>query len=384
MDDQPQPTTDRRTRELARRAGRRRRMNAVGTVLTLAIVALVALVSTDTLRIGASGPTLTRAKALTAATAPSDAGPVVAHLKQKKPPRPLSHAAPLRLWVGGDSLAGDLGYQLGPMVAKLGIVRTHIDYKISSGIASDNVRNWPNEFKREQLQYQPEAVIFMVGANDAPIVGSAVDSNGDPTWEAKYRGQVDEMMDLLIGGTAQRTVFWIGSPILGSQYNHGVEDVDRVMREEAAKRPTVVYIDAYSLFSVNAAYARSFPDAQGNTVAMRTSDGVHLTPSGGLFLAQHVYKLLDSRWNLSGQAVPTTPIDYTIEPRSGTIGGVQLGNGSHGGSSGSSGSNNSSSGSSTTAPTTAAPVTTAPKTTPTTVKSTPTSSKPPPTSPPST
>jgi len=353
-------------------------MNAVGTVLTVAIVALVALIATDTLRIGASGPTLTRGTALIPATAPSDAGPVVAKLKKKKPPRPLSHAAPLRLWVGGDSLAGDLGYQLGPMVAKLGIVRAHIDYKISSGLASDNVRDWPKEFTQEQAQYQPEAVIFMVGANDAPIVGSAVDSNGDPTWEAKYRSQVDEMMDLLVCGVAQRTVFWIGSPILGSSHNHGVEDVDRVMREEAAKRPTVVYIDAYSLFSVNGAYARSFPDAEGNTVAMRTSDGVHLTPAGGLFLAQHVYKLLDSRWNLTGQAAPATPIDYTIEPRSGNIGGVRLGGGSHGGSSG---SNNSGSGSSTTPPTTAAPATTAPKTTPTTVKSTPTSKPPPSTTP---
>jgi hypothetical protein len=377
MADESQPTNDRRTRELARRASRRRRMNAIGTVLTLAIVALVALVATDTLRIGASGPSLSRATAFAPATAPSDAGPVVANLKKQKPPRPLSHAAPLRLWVGGDSLAGDLGYQLGPLVSKVGVVRAHIDYKVSSGLASDNIRDWPKEFTREQPEYQPEAAIFMVGANDAPIVGSAVDSNGVPEWETKYRAQVDTMMDLLIGGAAQRTVFWIGSPILGEQHNHGVEDVDRVMREEAAKRPTVVYIDAYSLFSVNAEYARSFPDAEGNTVAMRTGDGIHLTPAGALFLAQHVYKLLDARWNLTGQADAAEPIGYTIEPKTGTIGGVPLGGGHSNGSSGSGNSNNSSSGSSTTTQTTAAPVTTAPKTTPTTApKPTTTTTKP--------
>jgi hypothetical protein len=365
MADESQPTTDRRTRDLARRTSRRRRMNALGTVLTLAIVALVALIATDTLRIGASGPTLTRGTALAPATAPSDAGPVVANLKKQKPPRPLSHAAPLRLWVGGDSLAGDLGYQLGPLVSKVGIVRAHIDYKVSSGLASDNIRDWPEEFTREQPEYQPEAAIFMVGANDAPVVGSALDSNGDPVWETKYRKNVDEMMDLLVGGAAQRTVFWIGSPILGESHNHGVEDVDRVMREEAAKRPTVVYIDAYSLFSVNAEYSRSFPDAEGKTVAMRTGDGVHLTPAGGLFLAQHVYKLLDARWNLTGQADPAEPIGYTIEPKTGTIGGVHLGGG-HSGSSGSGSSNHSGSGSPTTTQTTATPVTTAPKTTSTT------------------
>jgi hypothetical protein len=370
MADESQPSTDRRTRELARRASRRRRMNAVGTVLTLAIVALVALVATDTLRIGASGPTLTRGTALTPATAPSDPGPEIANIKKQKPPRPLSHAAPLRLWIGGDSLAGDLGYQLGPIVSKLGIVRAHVDYKVSSGLASDNVRDWPQNFTQEQSQYQPEAVIFMVGANDAPNVGSAVDSSGVPEWETKYRAQVDTMMDLLIGGTSQRTVFWIGSPILGGKHNHGVEDVDRVMREEAAKRPTVVYVDAYSLFSVNAQYARSFPDAAGETVAMRTSDGIHFTTAGALFLAQHVYKLLDARWNLTGQTDAAEPIGYTIEPKSGTIGGVHLGGGHDNGS-----SNSNTDSSTSTAPTTAAPVTTAPKSTPTTVKTTPTTNK---------
>jgi hypothetical protein len=352
MDDEPQPATDRRTRELARRAKRKRRMNIVGTVLTLAIVALVGLIATDTLRIGASGPTLASGKA-TPATAPSDPGPEVANLKKSKPPRPLSHAAPLRLWIGGDSLAGDLGYQLGPMVAKLGIVRAHVDYKVSSGIASNNIRNWPENFTQEESQYQPEAVIFMVGANDAAIVG-----NND--WETQYRSKVDHMMDLLVGGTAQRTVFWIGSPILGSQHNHGVEDVDRVMREEAAKRPTVVYIDAYSLFSVNGEYSAWITDTNGNQVQMRTDDGVHFTVAGAQYLAEHVFKLLDTRWNLSGQATPSTPIDYTIEPSSGTIGGVHLGNGNNG----SGGSNTGSA--TTTAPTTAAPVTTAPKSTSTT------------------
>jgi hypothetical protein len=360
MDDEPQPTPDRRTRELARRAKRRRTMNLVGTVLTLAIVALVALVATDTLRIGASGPTLASGTAVPPATAPSNPDPEVANLKKTRPPRPLSHAAPLRLWIGGDSLAGDLGYQLGPMVSKLGIVRAHVDYKVSSGIASDSVRDWPQNFTQEESQYQPEAVIFMVGANDAAIVG-----NND--WETTYRGQVDHMMDLLVGGAAQRTVFWVGSPILGSSHNHGVADVDRVMREEAAKRPNVVYIDAYSLFSVNGKYAESLTDAQGNLVQMRTSDGVHFTVAGAQYLAERVYKLLDTRWNLTAQNTPTTPIEYTIEPGSGTIGGVYLGNGHNGSNTGSA---------TTTSPTTAAPVTTAPRPTTTLKSPTPTTSPP--------
>jgi uncharacterized protein len=328
MVDDSQPSTDRRSRERARRAARQRRMSIVGTVLTLGIVAIVALVATDTLRIGGNGPSLASGKTTaTRATAPSNAGHEVEKLNKTKPPRPVSHAAPLRLWIGGDSISGELGFQLGPMVAKLGIVKAHVDYKVSSGLASDNVRDWPARFAQEQTQYQPEAIVFMVGANDAPIVGSALDATGAPAWEAKYRSQVDRMMDLLVGGPAERTVFWIGSPPLGTRYNHGAQEVDRVMREEATKRPTVVYVDAYGLFASNGQYSVSLPDAKGNRVQMRTDDGVHFTVAGAQYLAEHVYKLLNARWKLAGQATPGTPIAYTIEPSSGSAGGVHIGNG---------------------------------------------------------
>ena len=370
MVDESQPSTDRRTREQTRRdarhEARQRRMNAVGTVFTIGILALVALVATDTLRIGGTGPSLASGKTtVTLATAPANANNAVKQLKLHKPPRPLSNAAPLRLWIGGDSISGELGFQLGPMLSKLGIVRSHVDYKVSSGLASNDIRDWPSRFTQEAAQYQPEAVVFLVGANDAPIVGSALDASGAPAWETRYRGKVGAMMDLLVGGVAQRTVFWIGSPPLGTNYNHGAQEVDRVMREEAAKRPTVVYVDAYGMFASNGEYASSLPDSTGNRVQMRTGDGVHFTVAGAQFLADHVYALLNSRWNLAGQATPATPIPYSIEPSSGNAGGVHIGNG-----------NSSNSGTNNTTPITAAPPTTGSPTTtagsPTTTGSTPT------------
>jgi hypothetical protein len=382
MDDESQTSTDRRSREVMRRARRHRRVNMLGTILTLGIVVIVTLVATDTLRLGGTGPTLASGKTtLTNVTAPTNANPEIARIKRESPPRPLSHAAPLRLWIGGDSLSGELGFQLGPLVSKLGVVQAHVDYKVSSGLASNNIRDWPTHFEQEQSQYRPEAVIFMIGANDAPIVSSALDATGTPAWEATYRGQVDRMMDLLVGGSTPRTVFWIGSPTLGTSENHGAEEVDRVMREEAAKRPTVVYIDAYSLFSANGQYSASLTDAHGNPVQMRVGDGVHFTIAGAEYLAAHVYTLLNARWNLDGQAVPATPIEYTIEPAFDTVGGVPIGNGSNG--------SNSGSGSGTTVPpTTTPPPTTAPRATvpPTTRPLTTTTTKPPPTttSPPTT
>src|SRR4051794_17750385 len=111
-DETPSPP-DRRTRELARRTARRRRVNVVTTVLTLAVVALVALVATDTLRVSAGEPSLAKGRTvITRVTAPSNPSHEIESIKRNTPPRPLSNAAPLRLWIGGDSLSGELGFQL--------------------------------------------------------------------------------------------------------------------------------------------------------------------------------------------------------------------------------------------------------------------------------
>jgi hypothetical protein len=56
--------------------------------------------------------------------------------------RSLDHARPLKLWIGGDSLAGSFGPALGDRVGATGVVSTTIDYKTSSGLYSSDIRNW--------------------------------------------------------------------------------------------------------------------------------------------------------------------------------------------------------------------------------------------------
>jgi hypothetical protein len=45
---------------------------------------------------------------------------------------------------------------------------------------------------------------------------------------------------------------------------------------------------------------------------MRISDGVHFSIDGAEYLGNIVWKLLDKRWQISKQAVPSQPIEYTI------------------------------------------------------------------------
>src|SRR5689334_8210490 len=98
MDDETQPTS-RRSRLHQRRSRGQRRINTVGTLVTLAVVLLVVLFATDTWRVGGHGPTLASGKTRFAPTT-VPASNAIDNLKKNNPPRPLSHAAPLRLWIG--------------------------------------------------------------------------------------------------------------------------------------------------------------------------------------------------------------------------------------------------------------------------------------------
>jgi len=250
----------------------------------------------------------------------ADPGPAadnnLSALRKVKPPRRLTHDNPLRLWIGGDSLAGSFGPALGQTAGATGVVKATIDYKVSSGLQDQGIRDWYAHAQETMASEDPDTVVFIIGTNDAPIVNT-YDANGDgvPDWEKDYREKVDRMMETFVGGKRHRTVFWLGPPTLGdSTLDRGAEKLGPVMAEEAHKfAPYVVYIDTYKLFEgPDGGYSRSFPDATGQVEQMRISDGVHFTVDGAQYLSDVVWKLLDKRWKITKQAVPSHPIEYTI------------------------------------------------------------------------
>ncbi len=236
--------------------------------------------------------------------------------------RNLDHAHPLNLWIGGDSLAGSFGPALGDQVGATGVVKTVIDYKTSSGLWSNDIRNWYERATAQMASDNPEAVVFIIGTNDTPVVNN-VDANGDhvPDWETAYRLKVDRMMDLLVGPN-HRTVFWLGPPTLGTQsLDRGAKAIGELMRQEAAKRaPDVVYLDTYKLFSTpNGTFSRSINDENGKQILARISDGVHFTADGAAYLGRAVFSLLDARWRLTKQADLAHPIGWNFADGSGEV-----------------------------------------------------------------
>ena len=219
---------------------------------------------------------------------------------------------PLRLWIGGDSLAGSLGPSLGELTGKSGIVQPVVDSRPSSGLLSRDFVDWPKRGGEDMSMYNPEVTVFIVGANDARNLPEGATS--DPRWREQYSALVEEMLTVL-GGNG-RAVYWIGAPVMAeAAYSERVKGVNEVFQEVAAKYPDVIYVDAYSVFSgPDGSFASMLPVPGGRTPRVRGADGIHFTPEGGDLLAETVFERLDPMCKVTQQAVPGV-VKQTIEAK---------------------------------------------------------------------
>ena len=307
--------SSRRTRLEARRR-RRVRIVTVGFI-TLVIAAGVgaALYAVDEGGIPAKAATTTPTAAFGKRALPQVAA------DKSAAARALSHDHPLRLWIGGDSLAGLVGAALGDQVGGTGIVTTRVDYKVSSGLWSNDLRDWPQRAAEEMKTDDPEAVVYIIGANDTSAVNKVdANHNGIPDWQEAYRAKVDTMMNTFVGAK-HRTVFWLGAPTLGNGMDDEAVAINKVIKQEAAKHaPDVVFVDTYHLFAgPDGKYSREIVDETGKTIVARISDGVHFSEDGAAYLARAVFTLLEARFDIKEQADPAHPIGWSFASGTGEL-----------------------------------------------------------------
>jgi hypothetical protein len=214
---------------------------------------------------------------------------------------PLNPRAPLRLWIGGDSLAASLGPSLGDLTGRSGVVQPVVDSRVSSGLLSPDFFDWPKRGAEDMLTYNPEVVVFIIGANDAKNLPKG--ATRDPEWRQRYAAVVERMVNVLAGNA--RSVYWIGAPIMSdTAFSERVRGVNSVYQEVAARHPEVTYVDAFTVFSgPDGKYAPSLRTRDGKVVRVRAQDGIHFTPVGGDLLAGAVFEQLEPRCRIMEQAV---------------------------------------------------------------------------------
>lgn len=229
------------------------------------------------------------------------------------PAGPPTAESPAVMLIAGDSDAGTFGPYLERLVDETGVVRTELDYKVSSGLARPDFFDWPAHLRAIVPAVDPDIVVVTFGGNDSQglsiadgtfITQSPTGTEADAEWRAEYGRRVGEVMDLLRADG--RTLVWVGIP------NDDNDEVtarlrvqDEVVREEVAKRPDVRFVDTWKRFAgLEGGWAEFVVDPRdGQGKDVRADDGFHLNVDGAEILALDIAEVVKAALRDRGAAI---------------------------------------------------------------------------------
>jgi len=230
----------------------------------------------------------------------------IAEVKDKvksKWPRTITRKDKLRLYIIGDSMAQVFGSSLENLAEDTRFIKAKLDYKVSSGLSRPDFFDWPQRMIDQIVEFDPDATAVLFGANDGQDVmyKGKVLKVGSKAWQEVYATRVGKAMDILTRGG--RRAYWVGNPIMRDPgYRERISMMDHIYEAEAKKHPGVFYIPTWALFTnEKGSYAEYLPDANGDPVLMRASDGIHLTRAGGDRMAQATLDVIEKDWSIPQQ-----------------------------------------------------------------------------------
>ncbi|MFN8496594.1 MAG: DUF459 domain-containing protein [Anaerolineae bacterium] len=204
--------------------------------------------------------------------------------------------------VAGDSFAGPVALELRKFLRSSPDVTVRTDFRVASGLAHPDFYDWPARMQWDLATDPPDVVVLLLGTNDtmAMRVGRQFFSPGTPSWREEYGARVGGMMDMV--GQAGAQMVWVAPPVMRDDWrNDMVAIINDVIAEQAAQRPWVRYVDTRPLLSdTDGSFALALPDADGNMVQVRKTDGIHLTWDGSHWVAGLIYRVLTQNAGTSG------------------------------------------------------------------------------------
>jgi hypothetical protein len=256
---------------------------------------------------------------------PPPARPAAAPVREQRPtskpkPRtPVAPSRPLRVWVGGDSLAQVPGEALQrlPDVHVVGV-----ESRLSTGLGRPDLYNWYTRFREVISHIRPTAVVLSFGADDAHSFMTgvpddrAIGSFGSPSWIAEYRRRVDGVVrEFEAAGIA---TVWLGLPIPGGPgFRRSFPVMNRILASIVAAHPTSRYVDTWHLLANGRGKYTPYLRVGGKVTLMRLSDGVHYTAAAGDLVAERVVTALREAARVrraSPSALPSTAPSSSCEP----------------------------------------------------------------------
>ncbi|QLA20170.1 DUF459 domain-containing protein [Desulfolutivibrio sulfoxidireducens] len=182
--------------------------------------------------------------------------------------------------VVGDSFAVGIGMTLAESLKPAKDVRLDQKGKTSSGLDNTKFHNWGKTLEGLLQSARPDALVVMVGGNDA--------NNGPGTevWAESYRHKASDFLS--IAAKKGVPVYWVALPPMREEgLNARVKTTNAAMRAACESGGGCRFIDAWDLFTDEKGNFAAEKNIGGKTVKLRAKDGVHFTMAG--------YRLLSDR-----------------------------------------------------------------------------------------
>lgn len=204
----------------------------------------------------------------------------------REPPPVQKAADAKRVLVIGDFMAGALVKGLTEDYSQDPSIQVIDGTNGSSGLVRTDVHNWPAEVPSLVESSKPDAIVVMVGSNDRQPITTPTASlpPGSDGWKAAYSDLVSSFADAL--KKTGKPALWVGlAPVRSGLMSRDYSTINGILHEQLEGKG-LKFIDAWNGFTdENGKFVSTGPDVAGQSVQLRTSDGVNFTHSGQRKLA---------------------------------------------------------------------------------------------------
>ena len=96
-----------------------------------------------------------------------------------------------------------------------------------------------------------------------------------------------------------RTLVWLElPPVARTRLEQTRQIIDGILVAQARAHPGVILVDPTAVVAPRGKFTTYLPGPSGQTVQVRTSDGVHLTPAGAARVASTLLAAIGTHWRL--------------------------------------------------------------------------------------
>jgi lysophospholipase L1-like esterase len=220
----------------------------------------------------------------------------VPHSTVLAPLAPVEPGKPRVVALAGDSMmAVGLSATLMRQAAGDKNLRIVKAFRSGTGLARPEVFNWMDEYPAMLGSERPDVVIVAIGANDGQgfVVDSKVLPYGSPDWLKVYQDRLANYV-AMVGATGARVV-WIGLPPMRiPAYNDKIATINRIAYTVVSQSPQADWWNPVSFVGDDQGNFREFLTLKnGQTMRLRSADGIHLSDEGAGLLTAVLMKWLD-------------------------------------------------------------------------------------------